>query len=866
MKVSLDKIVIVAVVLLLPLSIVHNITIKAETAADGSNIDNTGATSEVVGKNDAQKSVIPISQYDIKAGVPITTKEGIEVNISNPGGGDLVKTTVFYPLNVPIGENGKQMPLDKSMFNFGNDALKDGVATKNYGANAFANLIDSKALMTEKGFEYVTNEKGDVIGIEVNYEGSKSAMENISVLTESLTTIIEDNGTTPADQLLSQLMEKLDMTPEHPNYDKYKEAIEQAIKDPNMAKESLEALQKQLNMFMAMSFQPPEQTVHTSTVPSDGGACAEWNAQGQPAPVTCLGAGTQQGQRANCSVSQTQEFMSSYTTTTPNNSDPFIKNRSPFCDSQRGGYLNFSEIMNTFGHRVWSKDDLMNNGVSAFNRVRMQDQFTNNPWKSSWRGEMRRWNPFKEGNKLSGIPYKILWSPVLDSWTDADHRINPMITESIEHRDKAERSNAAFTAKYGLNDPLKVYNNAPNPRMRVTALDLNNNAWNESETANIFCAGQYDMKIEPRYDIQKWDRYRLFDLHKTDGPSWTFKCQCVEEREEEYCKGWTWEKDSNGRRSRTCDEWGTRTVCVREEHVQVNLGGVNEKYPKGSTTSGPTPAGSIPPIYKQRRKYQYRIGALVEYHAIARNTMNPRLRPVPNSYRDPSKIKAGYGFNYTSGMQVITDYDRDPRTYNASPVIIRPNKARPLNLARDNYLGNYGRFNPNVRYDSVRNAPERSSSINQNFIEEDLRGGIIGTTFNPNEISNVEKVDGKMRDLKDVEQLPVSPSVRRTPINWNNRTTSFRIDSDPNKYYHAYWRTRGEENLVPAYRPGPLHYIYLDYLSGTDYTVGSLEFIRLNNRGFGVSAFNSGSIRVVGNMWEDAFSRPDFRKSRDFNI
>lgn len=489
MKASLNKIMIVAVVLLLPLLIVHNITIKAETAADGSNIDNTGATSEVVGGNDAQKSVIPISQYDIKAGVPITTKEGVEVNISNPGGGDLVKTDVFYPLNIPRGEDGKQLPVDKSMFNFGNDALKDGVATKNYGANAFANLIDSKALMTEKGFAYVKNEKGDIVGVKVSYEGSKSAMEKISVLTKSLEAIIKDNGNTPGDKLLTQLLTKLDMTPEHPNYDAYKEALEKAIKDNNIAKETLESLQKQLNMFMAMSFQPPKQTVHKSPVPSDGGACAAWNAQGQPAPVTCLGAGTQQGHRANCSVSQTQEFMSSYTTTTPNNSDPFIKNKSPFCDSQRGGYLNFSEIMNTFGHRVWSKDDLMNNGVSAFNRIRMKDQFANNPWKSSWRGEMRRWNPFKEGNKLSGIPYKILWSPVLDSWTDADHRINPMITESIEHRDKAERSNARFTAKYGLNDPLKVYNNAPNPRMRVTALDLNNNAWNESETANIFCAG-----------------------------------------------------------------------------------------------------------------------------------------------------------------------------------------------------------------------------------------------------------------------------------------------------------------------------------------------------------------------------------------
>lgn len=58
--------IVAVVLLLLPLSIVHNITIKAEKAADGSNIDNTGATSEVVGGNDAQKSVIPLSQYLMK--------------------------------------------------------------------------------------------------------------------------------------------------------------------------------------------------------------------------------------------------------------------------------------------------------------------------------------------------------------------------------------------------------------------------------------------------------------------------------------------------------------------------------------------------------------------------------------------------------------------------------------------------------------------------------------------------------------------------------------------------------------------------------------------------------------------------------
>lgn len=37
-------------------------------------------------------------------------------------------------------------------------------------------------------------------------------------------------------------------------------------------------------------------------------------------------------------------------------------------------------------------------------------------------------------------------------------------------------------------------------------------------------------------------------------------------------------------------------------------------------------------------------------------------------------------------------------------------------------------------------------------------------------------------------------------------------EADPNRYYHAYWRTRGESNLIPAYRPGPLHLINFSIL------------------------------------------------------
>lgn len=287
---------------------------------------------------------------------------------------------------------------------------------------------------------------------------------------------------------------------------------------------------------------------------------------------------------------------------------------------------------------------------------------------------------------------------------------------------------------------------------------------------------------------------------------------------------------------------------------------MNVKYPKGSTTKGPSPAGSIPPVYKQRRKYQYRTGALVEYHAMTRPYGKTTMTPVPNS-KDTSKMKSGYGFGYTSGVQMITDYDRAPSTYKFNPVIIRPNKATNLNIRTNNYKSNYGLFDSNVRYNKAKNAPERSSSIDKTFIEETLKGGLTKTTFKPSAISNVEKVDGKAKDFTDVESMPVKSSmVRKTAVKWGEMTSTFKISSNPAKYYHAYWKTKGEPNLIPAYKLGPLHYVYLDYPSGSDYSVASLDTINLNGKDFFATGMNTGSIKIVGNMWEDSFSRPNFKK------
>lgn len=89
----------------------------------------------------------------------------------------------------------------------------------------------------------------------------------------------------------------------------------------------------------------------------------------------------------------------------------------------------------------------------------------------------------------------------------------------------------------------------------------------------------------------------------------------------------------------------------------------------------------------------------------------------------------------------------------------------------------------------------------------------------------------------------------------------FLSQSDKSNYYHSYWVTKCEPNLIPTYKPGPLHFIYLDYPSGSNYAVASLETINLNGKWFYAMGLNTSLIRVIGNMWVDSFSRPYFKEA-----
>ncbi len=756
--------------------------------------------------------------------------------------------------------NGNPIPIKDSDFTTGAEAANNEKQSKNYaGAMWDGETSDDYAPKgTIEKSTYDPNTNKTTTPILYSQDISKLDAGNGRQL--ELAKAIRDLGPNASKSQIKDLVIKQgNRSPESgEDLDIQAERLLEMSKNGELDKH-IEKLEKAKTMGLATRQKHSPQLICDEDTPESQRACAEWNKLPQPSPVHCDD-GPHQGVRVKCDILKEKEPKSSYTTQTPDNSDPYIKDESPICNDQREGMLMFSQIMNPFGDRAYTNPEILNNGINNFNKKKPMDKFDNNYWKTSYRGEgreIRKWNPFKDGNKLSGIPYKVIWTGKFDGWYDQVYNINPMITESINHVKKMENNNSKLASNYNQNgNKFKVFLKAPNNKMKVTALNLDTNTWDSANTGNLYCSGQYMLKIEPRYNLQRYTIYQKYDHHKTLGKSYTYTCVDTDE-----CKSWDRDCEEYEEDSWECKEYGDwYCTAYYTKGKEVSLGGVDTKYPDGQSTEGPTPAGSIPPVYKQRRKYQYRTGALVEYHTMTRPYGKTTMIPVPNS-KDTSKMKSGYGFGYTSGVQMITDYDRAPSTYKFNPVIIRPNKAINLNIRTNNYKSSYGLFDSNVRYNKAKNAPERSSSIDKTFIEETLRGGLTKTTFKPSAISNVEKVDGKAKDFTDVESMPVKSSmVRKTAVKWGEMTSTFKISSNPAKYYHAYWKTKGEPNLIPAYKPGPLHYVYLDYPSGTDYTVASLDTINLNGKGFFATGMNTGSIKIVGNMWEDSFSRPNFKK------
>ena len=224
-------------------------------------------------------------------------------------------------------------------------------------------------------------------------------------------------------------------------------------------------------------------------------------------------------------------------------------------------------------------------------------------------------------------------------------------------------------------------------------------------------------------------------------------------------------------------------------------------------------------------------------------------------------MKSGYGFKYSGDKwKIVTDYD-EPQFKNESDVI-RPNKNVALKLT-GNIKSQTEYFDPNVQYNSAKNAPERSSSKDSRYIEERIKANKIKSDFNKNAISKFVSKTKDHSSLLRIRPYTKDSSVSGEKIIYRgkaiNMETQFESQSDPNKYYHAYWVTKGEPNLIPAYKQAHLHYVHLDYPSGTMYDIYSINRTYIRN-GFTIDAYNTGSIKIVGNMWEDSFSRPNFKK------
>lgn len=529
-----------------------------------------------------------------------------------------------------------------------------------------------------------------------------------------------------------------------------------------------------------------------------------------PQPMTCYN-GTVTPSPGSCSKSIREDGpISSYTTRTPLLNDPLTRNFD-LCDLSDKRNQTF-ETMSTFSKY---------SGKIKANQKNMQDkipsivsQYNNELWASKFQREDRFWNPFQEGVISPGLPVyatdKTHYTVELDSWKDKTYVPNSILTKSINYVKEKEGINNTVVRKYNGSN-INVYDKAPNPI--VTHRYLDQKVWKDLRSTNIRCDQRYELLVEPRYKLTRHDRYQKVQQRDVKGREKVETYKCYPYDCSHWKKYWTGDYDENGRREYEW-EWIDKTcyhTCCRT--VPDNH---HQEWPDGETQKS-SPAGKIPPVYAPRVKWRYRIGVGNEYHASAKRlTDKAKLTPVPNS-KDTQKMKSGYGFKYSGDKwKIVTDYD-EPQFKNESDVI-RPNKNVALKLT-GNIKSQTEYFDPNVKYNSAKNAPERSSSKDSSISGEKIiyRGKAI------------------------------------------NMETQFESQSDPNKYYHAYWVTKGEPNLIPAYKQAPLHYVHLDYPSETVYDIYSINRTYIRN-GFTIDAFNTGSIKIVGNMWEDSFSRPNFKK------
>lgn len=779
--------------------------------------------------------------------------------------GDTVETELKFEFD-DNAKPGDHLTLRNFMGEFtvtitGKDA--NGNFTYDYSGNLKGNFVNGK---TEAGYDVLKNntptkyykgegltadpgkeafpDKNNVNGNNVN--GSGTLNKGDTIMSENLK-ILKDayNKGVPKNEALA----KLNLQNGHPDLKRYADFYDKGPK----------AMDKQIqnDKARAGTILPVKATMVKAIVCKENpdiDLCDDFATWPDPQPMTCHN-GTVTPAAGNCYKSTREDGpISSYTTRTPLLNDPLTRNFD-LCDLSDKRNQTF-ETMSTFSKY---------SGKIKANQKNMQDkipsivsQYNNELWTSKFQREDRFWNPFQEGVISPGLPVyakdKTHYTVELDSWKDKTYVPNSILTKSINYVKEKEGINNGVVRKYNGSN-INVYDKAPNPI--VTHRYLDQKVWKDLRSTNIRCDQRYELLVEPRYKLTRHDRYQKVQQRDVKGREKVETYKCDPYDCSHWKKYWTGDYDENGRREYEW-EWIDKTcyhTCCRT--VPDNH---HQEWPDGETQKS-SPAGKIPPVYAPRVKWRYRIGVGNEYHASAKRlTDKAKLTPVPNS-KDTQKMKSGYGFKYSGDKwKIVTDYD-EPQFKNESDVI-RPNKNVALKLT-GNIKSQTEYFDPNVKYNSAKNAPERSSSKDSRYIEERIKANKIKSDFNKNAIS---KFVSKTKDHSSL--LRIRPYTNDSSVNGEkiiykgkaiNMETQFEAQSDPNKYYHAYWVTKGEPNLIPAYKQAPLHYVHLDYPSGTMYDIYSINRTYIRN-GFTIDAYNTGSIKIVGNMWEDSFSRPNFKK------
>lgn len=289
----------------------------------------------------------------------------------------------------------------------------------------------------------------------------------------------------------------------------------------------------------------------------------------------------------------------------------------------------------------------------------------------------------------------------------------------------------------------------------------------------------------------------------------------------------------------------------------------------------------------------------------------------PGHYNN--RIKSGYGVTYKGNIKLYTDWGRPEDSPAVSVVnrdlgrklnpdnprfsfIIRPGKTTniPIGPGQNFRVGDSA---DNIDVNEERSVhgikPSGSSAPDTLYITDGITRTLNGNPVDPmmgnGELTNPDEVDTAGRNVKgprlpnpganDVElgkvitHGEVTGNVAGREYRWKQKSgLGIEYGTDIG-YYHAFRKTKLNNDLVPGGRKSNQHFIHLDYPNGI-YSVGSIIDVQMfagedpwGNSGSSKPAVNVGgrmlrptmrtkmgnyaNIEVKGNMYEDTYTAPD---------